>query len=194
MDSSLQPCLAGSFWSGLVRGQSLQQGSMPGTGVAVAHGELFYHFLDLPLNEPIMLYQAKVSWCSAPMLAADLATQYVLIPPNDSINLQAIKEACSGIGCMGCAATYMGLRVVAAMDWNPNVVACLERNASGICLQGDITQAHDRHRLHVAGGPLRCTLMSGFPCQPLSTQGDSKGAEDSRSLPFRSTLQIAWEQ
>ena len=80
------------------------------------------------------------------------------------------------------------------MDVNAKVVACLQHNSLGLSLLGDINQPCDRHRLHIAGGPLRCTLMSSFPCQPLSIQGDSKGAEDSRSMPFRSTLKMVWEQ
>ena len=193
MDGPLLPCLAGVTWSGLVKGHTLAQGSMPASSLALAHGQRFHHFLDLPVDE-IMIYQTKVSWDDAPVLTADLFTQTVLIPSNAKIGFQVIKEACSGIGCMGFAASYMGFKVAASMDWNPKVVACLQHNAQGVGLQGDINQEHDRHRLHVAGGPLRCTLMSGFPCQPLSTQGDAKGADDSRLLPFRSTLKIAWEQ
>ena len=194
MDGSLQPDLVGTFWSGLVHGHTLFEGSMPGSGVTLAHGECFRHYLDLPLNETIMLYQAKVSWDKMPVLQADHLTQYVIVPPNAEVDFYAIKESCSGIGCMGFAASHLGFKVVASMDWNPKVVACLERNAQGLSLQGDINSEHDRHRLHLAGGPLRCTLMSGFPCQPLSTQGDARGAADSRSLPFRSTLKLAWEQ
>lgn len=43
-------------------------------------------------------------------------------------------------------------------------------------------------------GPLRCLVASGFPCQPLSSQGDMKGQADSRSRPLHAVLKIAWEQ
>ena len=58
-------------------------------------------------------------------------------------------------------------------------------------MHGDV---QDRFRLHTTPAPFRRWLSSGFPCQPLSTQGDMKGQLDPRSDVFYGTLRAAWEQ
>ena len=59
---------------------------------------------------------------------------------------------------------------------------------------GDVNNPEDRFQFHLAGGCHRGILASGFPCQPLSSQGDERGMADVRALPFASTLKTAWEQ
>ena len=58
-------------------------------------------------------------------------------------------------------------------------------------MHGDV---QDRFRVHTTPAPFRRWLSSGFPCQPLSTQGDMKGQLDPRSDVFYGTLRAAWEQ
>ena len=52
----------------------------------------------------------------------------------------------------------------------------------------------DRHRFHECHDAPRCLLLSGFPCQPLSRQGDQKGQDDPRTKVFHAVLKSAWEQ
>ena len=59
---------------------------------------------------------------------------------------------------------------------------------------GNVNLIEDRYRLHMTGGPARCTLLCGFPCQPLSSQGDLRGDKDDRAQPFFNALRLAWEQ
>ena len=128
------------------------------------------------------------------MLYGDELTHCVPLPPDHALDLSKVKEVCSGMGCMGLAASYLGLHCVAAMDWNPKVVEHLRENQHEGALVGNVNVIEDRFRLHMTGGPIRGTLMCGFPCQPLSTQGDCRGAKDDRTQPFYSTLHLAWEQ
>ena len=142
-----------------------------------------------------MIYQATVSKVNDIMvLVENDNTQWIRIPADDQIDWSVSKEVCAGLGCIGLAATSMGHRTIASMEWNPCVADHLRRVACGEVLVGDINQDHDQARLHAAGGPIRGLLLSDFPCQPLSTQGDGKGAQDSRSLAFLSTLKVMWRQ
>ena len=54
----------------------------------------------------IMIYDAKISWDGGAVLYMDELTKGVLIP---------LKEACSGIGCMGMGATFLGLRCISSI-------------------------------------------------------------------------------
>lgn len=134
-------------------------------------------------------------WGLGLRLEMDESTGWTQIPEESSIDWGAVKEVCAGIGCMGLAASHMGLRVLASLEWNPKVASHLRQTTdNGEVLLGDVSNPADQARPHAAGGPVRGVLMSGFPCQPLSTQGDGKGAGDDRSNAFHSTLQVMWRQ
>ena len=45
----------------------------------------------------------------------------------------------------------------------------------------------------MSGAP-RCWLFCGFPCQPLSVQGDQRGEGDERADVFKAAVRSAWEQ
>lgn len=122
----------------------------------------------------------------------DELTKGVLIPSNDMLDWGAVKEVCSGIGCMGMAASFLGLRCIAAMDVNPKVIEHLRGNLYEGALLVDINSIRDRYQLHITGGPTRGILMSGFPCQPLSSQGNGRGHHDARAQPFYSALQLVF--
>ncbi len=88
----------------------------------------------------------------------------------------------------------LGFLNVASMDINPMMCNTLRSNGYNYVIEGDLTQVDDRYRLHSQPEAIRGTLCAGFPCQPLSQQGDQMGADDSRSRPFFSILQLMWEQ
>ena len=186
----LRLCGGESRWSGLLCGDIMDKG----TGIALAHGQQVRHYFDVNPATKVMIYQAKVSWDGGATLYGDELTHCVPLPPDHALDLSKVKEVCSGMGCMGLAASYLGLHCVAAMDWNPKVVEHLRENQHEGALVGNVNVIEDRFRLHMTGGPIRGTLMCGFPCQPLSTQGDCRGAKDDRTQPFYSTLHLAWEQ
>ena len=193
MDPFLSPALSGDTWSGLLLvGKAFDGGSH---GLALAHGQALLTSWVLPENTKIMLYDAKVDFVDVtPRLLRDDQTCWMQIPTDEQMDWGSIKEVCAGLGCMGLAASFLGLKVIASMDWNPAVIQHLQATHAGEVLCGDINLNGDQLRLHAAGGPVRGVLLSGFPCQPLSTQGDRRGAQDSRAKAFGSTLNIIWRQ
>ena len=105
-----------------------------------------------------------------------------------------IKEVCAGMGGIAQGLEAVGFSRVAAMDCNPLMCETLKRNGTPWVVLGDVLVEADRATLHMTPSPLRCLIASGFPCQPLSSQGDRKGQADLRSRPFFGVLKLAWEQ
>ena len=190
MDGHLSPAMVGTRWSGLLRGGNQCSDAGPGSALALARGQMVSHYMQVEPETTIMIYDAKISWDGGAVLYIDELTQGVLLPSNDMLDWGAVKEVCSGIGCMGMAALFLGLRCIAAMDVNPKVIEHLRGNLYEGALLGDINSIRDRYQLHITGGPTRGILMSGFPCQPLSSQGDGRGHHDARAQPLYSTLQL----
>eukprot|EP00438_Fugacium_kawagutii_P031198 Skav220793 [mRNA] locus=scaffold150:52383:57152:- [translate_table: standard] len=126
-------------------------------------------------------------------LQFDEATKYVIIPQFAECDLRQVKELCSGIGGIGQGLRFAGFEVVASMDKNAYMCETLRRSGQVGVIQGDVMDIQDRQRLHVTPAPIRGTYVSGFPCQPYSTQGDQRGEHDDRAKPFHGVLQAAWE-
>jgi len=165
----------GTFWSGLLLAGNNSKGHGPAAGIALAHGQRVHYHLNLEPNTKVMIYQAKLGWKDGPVLDYGDDTKHVQIPSDEDIQWNVVKEVCSGMGCMGLAARFLGLHSAAAMDWNPKIVEHLRDNHHEGALVGNVNLIEDRYRLHMMGGPTRCTLLCGFPCQPLSSQGDLRG-------------------
>ena len=194
MDFRLPPAMVEARWSGLVLGGIMDEGTGLAYGLALAHGQPIRHHFHVEPDTKVMLYQAKVSWNGMATLLGDDHTHCVHLPPDHALDLTKVKEVCSGMGCMGMAASYLGFQCVAAMDWNPKIVEHLMENNYEGALLGNVNVPEDRFKLHMMGGPIRGTLMCGYPCQPLSSQGDRRGNQDDRTQPFYNTLRLAWEQ
>lgn len=173
MDSPLVPRMDGTVWSGLLWTGNNSKGPGPAAGIALAHGQSVQYHFNLEPNTKAMIYQAKIEWKDGPILDYGADTKHVQIPTDEDIQWTVAKEVCSGMGCMGLAARFMGLNCTAAMDWNPRIVEHLQANHHEGALVGNVNLIEDRYRLHMTGGPARCTLLCGFPCQPLSITGRS---------------------
>ena len=162
---------------------------------SLAHGQpVSISGLDVPEGRRVMLYDWKIASKDPYVLASYTQSHSVLIPTEDELDFTSLKEACAGLGCIGIGAYQLGITTVATMDINPKAVYIQTLNKVPNALHGGILRPADRFRLHVTPQPLRCWISSGFPCQPLSTQGDMKGQQDSRSGAFFASLQLAWEQ
>ena len=189
MDSRLCDCHEGDLWSGLVQSMLGEQ-----RYAALAHGELLTLKLDLPADTKAMIYNWQVSSLQPITLSETPTSQVVPIPLDSDITYLAYKEACAGIGGIGFGANLLGMQSLASMDLNYDAVTIMQKNKVPNALVGDIQNPADRWVLHTTPYPARCWLMSGFPCQPLSAQGDRKGALDARSGPFFAMVKLAWEQ
>eukprot|EP00438_Fugacium_kawagutii_P023954 Skav232716 [mRNA] locus=scaffold4051:84716:89491:+ [translate_table: standard] len=120
-------------------------------------------------------------------------TQFVTIPPDDHKDFFKVKELCAGIGGIGQGLRFAGFDTIAAVDVNPYMCETLRRGGQTGVLCGDILDPRLRGALHCTPSPVRCTYASGFPCQPLSTQGDQRGVQDARSKPFQGVMAASWE-
>ena len=188
MDTYLHPSLAGERWSGVV----LTYGSM---STALAHGQQIRMPNGFPEGK-VTVYDAmiKVTYEGMMQLDLDESSRYVCIPADENMTMNAIKDLCAGLGCISMAAEFLGIRSLATMDYNEKVVEVMRMNGGTQALIGDITKSQDRFLLHTTPQPVRCILSSGFPCQPLSRQGDLLGEADARSQAFFATTRVAWEQ
>lgn len=74
------------------------------------------------------------------------------------------------------------------MDSNSFMGRTLGGNYVGNVVQCDFIKPGDRHLLHITPNPIR----GGFPCQPISAQGDRKGMVDERFKPFY-RAKACWE-
>ena len=126
-------------------------------------------------------------------LVADVDVTKVVVHPN-YVEPRCLKEMCAGVGCIGVAAAQLGLQCLACIDVNEAAIMTLKNNTAPNPLLGDLNQPLDRLRFHRTPRASRCTMAAGFPCQPLSRQGDGRGNLDSRSEAFYSSLKSFWEQ
>ena len=177
----------------------------PWTGVAMVHhdGALVLrahaqHVLwdGVAAEDQMMaIYDAKVSKVGTNyMLNIETYTKVVYIPESNEGDFFTYKEVTAGIGGIGMAARHLGFQCLALMDINQMVCDTLKANNHMNVIQGDVLVAQDRCLLHASHQARRGWLFSGFPCQPLSSQGDQRGAQDERSKVFFSVIKAAWEQ
>ena len=190
MDPRLDDSSLNSLWSGI--GWARAADAL----LLVARGQ------EVPWCGPALLperklaiYDAKVAKDAQHFFLQFVAgTQYLYIPDDEEVNLSVYKEVTSGIGGMGMGAQHLGFQCVGMMDINGLVCSTLEANGGINVVHGDILCAQDRRKLHELHYQSRCWIFSGFPCQPLSSQGDGLGRQDPRAAVFYGVTKTAWEQ
>ena len=179
-------------WSGLVRCDGAD------FVTCLAHGQKAQVVgRKFEMGQTVMLYEMKTShdvkmalWT----LTWQSSSVAVPIPAESDKNLMGVKDICAGMGGISQGLEAIGFCPLAAMDSNPLMCETLLRNGHPGVIQGNVLRDLDRALLHCTPSPMRCTLVSGFPCQPLSSQGDQRGQDDERSRPFHAVLKTAWEQ
>ena len=190
MDDSLRS--SREDWSGVVRAHGASK------VVCMAHGEK----AELVGNqlEPerlVAIYDVRKLYLDdskAWQLQWTSTSVAIYIPEEPEKIPCAIKEVCAGMGGIAQGLEAVGFSRMAAMDCNPLMCETLKKNGTPWVVLGDVLVEKDRATLHMTPSPLRCLIASGFPCQPLSSQGDRKGQADLRSRPFFAVLKLAWEQ
>ena len=119
---------------------------------------------------------------------------WVKCPNDDECDIRKTKDVCAGIGGITQGLSFVGFERVASMEVQPLMYTAMEKNAMSNVVRGDVTKPRDRATFHATPSPVRGLLTSGFPCQPLSSQGDGKGHADPRAKVFDAVIQMAWEQ
>lgn len=190
MDFRLDPFSLQLPWCGVGRALTCEALTL------VAHGQnVMWSGPALHPDRKVAIYDALVTQVEAQyVLLAQDTTQLLYIPEDDQIDFFAYKEVTCGIGGIGMGAQHLGLRCVAMMDINMMVCDTLRANGVPNVIQGDVLQAMNRCKLHECHDQLRGWVFSGFPCQPLSVQGDIRGCHDERAAVFYGVLKAAWEQ
>lgn len=142
--------------------------------------------------DTIMVYEAVIKIEEDMIYLKVDGSRVVEIPP--TCNFHLVKEICAGVGGISQGLHALNFHTVAFMDCNAFMCQALERNYTGKVIHGDITKPSDRQILHNTPGPVRCMITCGFPCQPISSQGDRKGEADERTKPFYGAVKACWEQ
>lgn len=176
MDEVLQTPL--EVWTGLVRTQGAS------TVLCLAHRQhAMLQGIEFEKDRLVALYNMKkvfensATWC----LQWQTDSIYVFIPEENEVIPWCVKEVCAGMGGIGQGLEAIGFNRVAALDCNPLMCDTLKQNGIPGVILGDVLVATDSAALHQTPQPMRCLVASGFPCQPLSSQGDMKGQADCRS-------------
>lgn len=160
-----------------------------------AHGQMVHldglYNEDLK-NEMIMVYEAAVQLQEGQIYLKVDGNQVVEIPSTQDLHL--VKEICAGVGGMSQGLFALNFKTVAFLECNDFMCQALERNYTGKVICGDVTKPQDRQRLHETPSPSRGMITCGFPCQPISSQGDKRGEYDERSKPFFGAIKACWEQ
>ena len=128
------------------------------------------------------------------IINSDDESQLVQCPPDECCDLMKIKDVCAGIGGISQGLEHVGFVRLASMDCQDLMCSTMTKNGLANVIKGDANNPAHRAEFHRTPDQTRCLLASGFPCQPLSRQGDGRGAEDERSLVFDSVIRMAWEQ
>ena len=126
------------------------------------------------------------------MLSIDASSVVVARGQLSVKDLCEIKELCSGIACISMGAAHIGGWAVGALDVNHLAISHLRDNGHPNPVLGSVLKDSDICRMHLMNGARRGTLSAGFPCQPFSKQGDSKGMGDSRAAVFMGVARAAW--
>ena len=102
-----------------------------------------------------------------------------------------VKEACSGLGCLGFGLNRVGVQTTARNELQPKTVQVLNKQGGVPTVPGDISCTDVIAALH-AVDPRPAGLAAGFSCQPFSKLGDMKGVHDSRSRSLVGVLRAAF--
>ena len=190
MDLRMDSSMDGHLWSGLICMDQNQT-------VGLAHGQsLVVPSMAAPFEDTkMMLYNWKVSWAMGQaQLTPESESRLVVLPDTDAIDVWQLAEVCTGIGGISAGLRPLGFTTQVGVEVNPYMCASLRTNGYPNVIEGDVMDLAVRYQFHVTPTVFRGTLCAGFPCQPLSAQGDQLGEADPRALPFKGVLRTMWEQ
>ena len=104
--------------------------------------------------------------------------------------LHSVIDLCSGFGGLAQGATAAGFEVVTAVDQNSQMVSLHSKAHGATGIVGDFGMQQTIVEIWKASKGA-AVVSSGFSCQPYSSLGDGRGADDSRSNCLTKTLNAA---
>ena len=180
-------------WTGVIdvggpSGMSLRAATLPLSGDVIQ-----ITGLSDDVSGRVTVYDAQVNRDGMGLMLSIDASSVVVARGQLSVkDLCEIKELCSGIACISMGAAHIGGWAVGALDVNHLAISHLRDNGHPNPVLGSVLKDSDICRMHLMNGARRSTLSAGFPCQPFSKQGDSKGMGDSRAAVFMGVARAAW--
>lgn len=111
---------------------------------------------------------------------------------SDRSDFSSVIELCAGLGIGTIGVQTAGLTPVCAVDWSPRMLrAFAEMHPDVPTVLGDLCCKDTIKKVYKVH-PRSAVLMSGFSCQPFSSGGQQRGAEDQRSGTLLGTLRAAY--
>ena len=177
------PCVGGAYHAIMDITEKLDDSMWLAHDVANATQCLLCN-VPLPSLGRFALYQLRLQDDSGPVLFSGTKDTWLTKVSNTEDFPQGIVELCAGSGAMGVAASFLGGRILASMDHNDLSIRHLRCNQHGQVLQGDVTKIEDVLKVHQCVESEEFLVLSGFPCQPFSTQGLQMHGADPRAQVF----------
>ena len=112
-------------------------------------------------------------------------------PEDTATSCVSLKEVCAGIGGFSAGAVQSGFHTTVFLDRCDIAGNTVEANG-GRVITADIASREAKIALHEVQPEVPCMLTAGFPCQPFSRQGDSRGFMDERAHTLTSVLEATW--
>ena len=149
--------------------------------------------LSCPLDRKVTVYNVKktdqkvdgawcLSWCEH---------SEIFVMCNDLDSPNRIVDVAAGLGGFTIGTSFLGMQTVVANDINEVMTKAYEEVNGGPIVRGDIGKIETVMEMHKFQGQFSSIFCLGFPCQPLSKQGDRLGSKDIRSAVLPAALSAA---
>eukprot|EP00438_Fugacium_kawagutii_P027015 Skav232513 [mRNA] locus=scaffold1096:695968:701101:+ [translate_table: standard] len=133
----------------------------------------------------ITILNGLVSHFRTPIIEVDKYADMLHHHARPITSLFGLVETCSGIGALGCGASYAGWTVEAYNDVAEPFCQHLRKTTGKPVIHGGICKLETVAALHRAA-PGAGSIAMGFSCQPFSSLGDQRQGNDPRAntLPY----------
>eukprot|EP00435_Cladocopium_sp_Y103_P015125 s2116_g3.t1 len=112
--------------------------------------------------------------------------------PLDPFQKLTLFDLCSGIGGFSLGSCPLGIDTLAFLDNNGLACDVLRQNFAAPVIHGSVEDLKCVQALHELKTDAFLQMTGGFPCQPLSRQGDLQGTQDVRGQVLKLLLRCAW--
>ena len=147
----------------------------------------FFRFLGVVPHgyEKVSFVNAIVTHGQGPTLVVDDAAALLAHPPREAKDFFEMVELCTGLGALGCGATYAGWTSKAQNEVQKTFCSHLEKFGGNKIIEGDLCKLATIVKVHEAA-PHAGAIAWGFSCQPFSKLGDQQHGNDARAqtLPY----------
>ena len=135
--------------------------------------------------EKVSFVNALVHHGLGPTLVVDDASAVLSHPPREANDFFDMVELCTGLGALGCGASYAGWKTSAQNELQPAFCQHLQQYGNTVVIEGDLCKLSTLVKIHEAA-PRAAAIAWGFSCQPFSKLGDQLHGNDARAqtLPY----------